>query len=197
MRPRAISTVLSLIKTALFALQSLCKEKFNSHIQLQSDNSTTVACINNKGSTKPACNDIARDIWCLERHNFVSAVHIAGSSNIEADFESWVDRHEIEWRLDERLFQSIVRKLDGYDIDLFASRVNAQLKSYVSWRPDPDAMAVDAFTLDWSKIRAFCFPPFSLTSRVLQMLELCQAECMIVVPFRKTRVWFTKLLNYW
>ena len=39
----------------------------------------------------------------------------------------------------------------------FASRVNAQLKSYVFWRPDPDAMAVDAFTLDWSKFRAFCF----------------------------------------
>ena len=37
------------LKAALFALQSLCKEKFNSHIQLQSDNSTTVACITIKG----------------------------------------------------------------------------------------------------------------------------------------------------
>ena len=50
-----------------------------------------------------------------------------------------------------------MRKLGGCDVDLFASRVNAQLKSYVSWRPDPDAMAVDAFTLDWSKFRAFVF----------------------------------------
>ena len=87
-------------------------------------------------------------MWCLERHNFVSAVHIPGSTNIEAECESRVDRHEIEWRLDERVFQSIVRKLGGCDVDLFASRVNAQLKSYVSWRPDPDAMAVDAFALD-------------------------------------------------
>ena len=86
---------------------------------------------NNKGNTKPACNDITRDIWlwCLERHNFVSAVHIPGSTYIEAEFESRVDRHEIEWRLDERFFQSIVRKLGGCDVDLFASRVNAQLKS--------------------------------------------------------------------
>ena len=98
-----------------------------------------------------------------------------------------------------RVFQSIARKLGGCDGDLFASRVSAQLKSYVSWRPDPDAMAVDAFTLDWSKFRAFCFP-FSLISRVLQTLELCLAECVIVVPFtgfRTTLVWFTKLLNYW
>ena len=103
--------------------------------------------------------------------------HIPGSTYIEAEFESRVDRHEIEWRLDERFFLSIVRKLGGCDVDLFASRVNAQLKSYVSWRPDPDAMAVDVFTLDWSKFRAFCFPPFSLISRVLQTLDLSGRVC--------------------
>ena len=48
-----------------------------------------------------------------------------------------------------------MRKLGGCDVDLFASRVNAQLKSYVSWRPDPDVMALDAFTLGWSKFRGF------------------------------------------
>ena len=38
------------LKAALFALQSLCKEKFTRiYIQLQSDNSTTVACITIKG----------------------------------------------------------------------------------------------------------------------------------------------------
>ena len=95
-----------------------------------------------------------------------------------------------------KVFQSIVRKLGGCDVDLFASRVNAQLKC-VSWRPDPDAVAVDAFTLDWYKFRAFCFPPFSLIPSVLQTLELCQADCVIVMPFRTTPVWFTKLLNYW
>ena len=76
-----------------------------------------------------------------------------------------------------------MRKFGGCDVDLFASRVNAQLKSYVSWRPGPDAMDYDAFTLIWSNFRAFCFPPFSLISRVLQTLEPCQAECVIVVPF--------------
>ena len=65
-------------------------QKIIFHIQLQSDNSTTVACINSNGSIKPVCNDIARDIWlwCLERHYFVSAVHIPRSTNIEAGFES-------------------------------------------------------------------------------------------------------------
>ena len=54
-----------------------------------------------------------------------------------------------------RVFQSIMRKLGGCDIDLFASRVNAQLKS-VSWRPDPDAMAV-AFTWIGPNLELFAF----------------------------------------
>ena len=37
-------------------------QKLTLTYKLQSDNSTTVACINNNGSIKPACNDIARDI---------------------------------------------------------------------------------------------------------------------------------------
>ena len=90
-----------------------------------------------------------------------------------------------------------MRKFGGCDADLFASRVNAQFKSYVSWRPDPDAMDVDAFTLNWSNFRAFLFPPFSLISNVLQKLEPCQAECVIVVRFWTTQVWFSKLINCW
>ena len=90
-----------------------------------------------------------------------------------------------------------MRKFGGCDVDLFASRVNAQLKSYVSWRPDPGAMDVNAFTLNWSSFRAFCFPSFGLISRVLKTLELCQVECVIVVPFWTSWVWFTKLFNCW
>lgn len=32
-----------------------------------------------------------------------------------------------------------------FQTDLFASRLNFETKSYVSWFPDPDALAVDAF----------------------------------------------------
>ncbi|KXJ29146.1 hypothetical protein AC249_AIPGENE16964 [Exaiptasia diaphana] len=48
------------------------------------------------------------------------------------------------------------------NIGLFASRLTYQLDQYVSWRPDPQASFTDAFTLDWSKFRAYAFPPFAL-----------------------------------
>ena len=48
------------------------------------------------------------------------------------------------------------------EIDLFASRINNQFTKYVSYKPDPSALAIDAFTLDWSKLMFYAFPPFSV-----------------------------------
>ena len=38
--------------------------------------------------------------------------------------------------------------VESPNIDLFASRLNYQLKPDVSWMPDQEACHVDAFTLD-------------------------------------------------
>ena len=43
----------------------------------------------------------------------------------------------------------------------------AQLLSFVSWRPDPEAMATDAFTIAWSGLKAYANPPWSLVGWVL------------------------------
>ena len=147
-------------------------------------------------STKPACSDIASDVWlwCLSTNNFVTAVHLPGCTNIEADFESRTDRHQIERHLNPIVFQGITLQLGICDMDLFASRVNAQLNKYVSWKPDPGAFAVDVFTLDWSGFRTFCFPPFSLTPRVLQKVEASEADC-VLVPMWTTQAWFSKLFR--
>lgn len=48
-------------------------------------------------------------------------------------------------------FKKIVSILGQPDIDLFASRVNAKCSLYISWKPDPDAWNINAFTGDWSK----------------------------------------------
>ena len=54
------------------------------------------------------------------------------------------------WQLEHRVVQIIIVNIEVYDTpcrDLFASRLNKQLDRYVSWHPDPDAKAVDAFSL--------------------------------------------------
>ena len=82
----------------------------------------------------------------------------------------------IEWTLDKNVFDNIVRLYGLPEIDLFASRLNAQLPIYVSWMPDPTAWAVDAFTLDWGRMNFYAFPPFSLVPRCLQKIRQDKAR---------------------
>ena len=45
-------------------------------------------------------------------------------------------------------------------LDLFASRINYQIHRYISWKPDPKALATDAFSIKWNTEFYFVFPPF-------------------------------------
>ena len=52
-------------------------------------------------------------------------------------------------------------------MDLFASKWNAQLPIFVSWRPQPNSWRVNAFNLSWSSLMGYAFPTFSLILRCL------------------------------
>ena len=52
------------------------------------------------------------------------------------------------------------------EIDLFTSRLNAQFTYVVAYTPDPGAVAIDAFFLDWSTLNFYAFPPFSVIPAV-------------------------------
>ncbi len=43
---------------------------------------------------------------------------------------------------------------------MFASAINHKLDSYVAWQPDPHALHIDAFTLNWNGKNIYLFPPF-------------------------------------
>ena len=81
------------------------------------------------------------------------------------------------------------------EIDLFASRLNCQMKSFISWHPDPKSFAVDAFTENWGLWMIFVFPPFSLIQRVLSKVERDQATGLLIVPHWPTAVWYPQMLR--
>ena len=67
-----------------------------------------------------------------------------------------------EWKLNHALFQKIVEKFGKQVIDLFATRINKQLDRYVSWHPQPQSTAINAFSLTWDNSYFYMFPSFSL-----------------------------------
>ena len=52
------------------------------------------------------------------------------------------------------------------DIDLFTSRLNYKFKSFVVFKPDPEACAINEFSTSWSKYSFYAFPPFSIFPKV-------------------------------
>lgn len=186
------------LKAVLFTLQSLCSTEQGTHIRARIDNTTAVAYINNMGGTKSLiCNEIAKEIWhwCIIREIWISAEHLPGSQNVEADKESRVFHDNTEWMLDSYIFNLVCKRLGEVDIDLFASRLNKQIVPYVSWRPDPGALFIDAFSSNWANNIFYAFPPFSLLSRCLQKIEMDEAVGTIIVPCWPTQPWFPKLMR--
>lgn len=185
------------LKAAFFALKIFANNMYNCEILLRIDNVTAISCINRMGSIKyKHFNSISREIWdwCERRKITVFASYINTIDNYEADYLSRKKFTDTEWELCDTAYQKIYEYFGQADVDLFASRTNAKCTVYVSWKNDPDAWVVDAFTISWSKMFFYAFPPFSLILRMLQKIISDEAEGIVVVPYWPTQPWFP-LLN--
>ena len=127
-----------------------------------SDNTTAVSYINAMGCKSLECNSLTQEIWnwAIVRNIWLSATHIPGSSNDAAVQLSRDLKLDLEWMLSVHVFKRIVALFGQPDIHLFASRRNAQVETYVSWKPHPMAKFVDAFTVDWTQFFLLCISPF-------------------------------------
>ena len=68
------------------------------------------------------------------------------------DTESRKHEYHLEWKLNEIYFRQIPYWFGkNPEIDLFASRINYQVKPFVSYKPDPQAFAVNDFLLNWNR----------------------------------------------
>ena len=182
---------------AFLALKSFCSNCNNLHVKLNLDNTTAVAYISHMGGSKSHdCNGLAKELWlwCIARSIWVSVAHLPGVQNVTADRKSRHFQDETEWMLNEDIFHTLCDEYNP-EIDLFASRLNAQLPRYVSWKPDPEAEAVDALSYNWGGIRFYAFPPFCIIGKCLKKISEDSAEGMMIVPKWPTQPWFPQLLH--
>ena len=56
-------------------------------------------------------------------------------------------------------------------------------------------MYIDAFSIDWSDLKFYAFPPILVIARVLSKVKQDSAEGIIVVPFWPTQVWYPVMLK--
>lgn len=183
------------------ALKGFAKDIKNSYILLRADNTTAISYINRMGGIQfPHLNTLSRQIWqwCEKRNIWLFASYINTKDNYEADEESRKSNPDTECELSNRAFKLITEQLGQPNIDLFASRANAKCSNFVSWRKDPEATFIDAFTLNWNNHFFYAFPPFPLLLKCLQKIEQDKATGILIFPYWPGQAWYPllkKLVN--
>ena len=158
-----------------------------------------MSVINNRGTNhSEQCNEVTRNVWLLcQQHNiWLTAAHIPGKQNITADQESRNQNVDTEWTLNLNYLSTALSKLHfSPQVDLFVSRLNEQFHTYVSYKPDPYARHIDAFTISWTNEKFYCFPPFSCILKAIRRIIQDKATGILVVPDWPTQSWYSLLLQ--
>lgn len=175
-----------------YALLALKLER-DQRILLRVDNTTAIAYVNNYGGMgNYQCHEVAKAIWqwCEARRIYIKATYIASKLNTEADHLSRLDMtDQSDFSLGHSYYQSICNELFYPEVDLFATHLTAKCKNYVSWKSDPGASEIDAFTIPWRE-KFYAFPPFNLVGKVLNKIENDNVYGILIVPNWPTQAWF-------
>ena len=181
-----------------FAVQTFSKGKQDIHVHLKMDNTTAVAYVNHLGGTRStALAEKARQLWmwCLDRRITISAEYLPGENNVTADFQSRVLTSSAEWKLNPAKFNMLAQVLGPCRVDLFATRLNTQLREYIAWKPDPFAIAADALQVPWTGLQGYAFPPFCLIGKCLRKVEEERSTILLVAPVWPHQAWYPLLLE--
>lgn len=164
-------------------------------VRWRSDNKAAVATARNLRSRATRLQRVAQQLAraMLETGIRLQVSYIPGVLNGEADFES---RGRLRGLVDHRLRRDVYRWLAwgrSIEVDMFASRASRLHSRYCSAQPDPQAMAVDAFTQRWAVMgSAWMHPPWVLIGTVIRKVEAEGACATVLVPRWRTATWWNE-----
>ena len=185
------------LHAVLYSVMAAAPRLRNSVVLVETDNSTTMAYVNHLGGRSRFLSAVAHRLWSVTNSYGITlrAVHRPGVENRRADLLSRWRQDSTDLKLDPRLFRLADRKWGPHTVDLFATRLNTQLARFVSWRPDPEAAAVDAFQFPLSGENPWCFPPEALIPRLLGLLTRQRATVTLVAPQWPGKPWWPDLIR--
>ena len=93
------------------------------------------------------------------------------------------------------VFQKITKYWGHVTVDLFANLWNCQVQSFYSWRPQPQAMVLDALTQPWPQKGGYAFPPWVLIPKVIQKIRKNILEIILITPIWPKTCWFSHLVE--
>ena len=187
------------LRAVRLALQELGPLVQGRSLRLLADNTTAVAYIRNQGGTHSLSLFLeARDLlqWCAAQDIILHPFFLPGHLNSLADlFSRQSQVLGTEWTLHVAVFRRLHQLVPSLSVDLFATRLNHQLPAFVSPCPDPLAWAVDAFSLEWTEMVPYAYPPTKLIPEVLKKLRRSPIRLYLVAPHWPNQAWYPEVLD--
>ena len=181
------------------SLEHFSQDLMGQDVLLLSDNSTAVSCLFRQGTYRSEMlMSLSQEIleFCQSLQISLVPQHLSGELNVLADRHSRRGPVGSEWSLDASTFQWLSSLAGPFQVDLFATRDNAQLPAFVSPFPDPLALGIDAFSLSWETWQSiYLFPPVKLLHRVVPLLSVFRGRGVLVAPLYPPSGWFPALLQ--
>ena len=186
------------LKTIQLTLQYFIKEVKNHTVLVWSDNTSAIACLRNQGTLySDPLLALSKEIleFCSLQNIALVPRHLKGVLNVLADQGSRDHPIETEWTLDSTTFLWILQLPTLLpEVDLFATRDNAQLQTFVSPCPDSLAAGSDALTIDWNRWSSInLFPPPSILPKIIPLLENFKGQGVLIAPLCVASGWFQSL----
>ncbi|CAJ0928111.1 unnamed protein product [Ranitomeya imitator] len=133
--------------------------------------------------------------WAEENRSMISAVHIPGVENWEADFLSRQVLDSGEWSLYPEIFHQICCRWGTLDVDLMPSRLNSKVLNFIARSHDPAAIEVDALVHSWHRFQLpYIFPPLPLLQRVIKKIRAEGIPVILIAPDWPRRAWYAELV---
>ena len=184
------------LKSVLFALRINAEKWKDKTVRVRTDNITTRAFVNKQGGTILHLHRLAHELYqiCQKYRIRLLAEYVPGKENVTADDLS--RRHDrYDWKLSPTIFRTLSQRWGPLYLDLFATRISRQTKRFFSWKPDPEAEAVDAFYQPWPKKGGYANPPWVLLNRVLRKVKMERCELVLITPLWRNQSWWPELLS--
>ena len=179
----------------LMGLHSFSEHIRNKHVQVLSDNISTVAYLNKLGGSSKELSDLATTICVLveELNIKITVAHIRGVLNVRADgLSRIVSRHE--WELHQRTFMYIDSIWGPHSCDRFATFLNHKVEMYNSWGFDPGTSGINALAQsNWKNHNNFVNAPFGLINKVIDVIQKQEAMATVIAPWWPAQTWFHRL----
>ncbi len=193
------------LETVFLALKRFQRCLCGAHILVQTDSTTVMHYLNRAGGTRSRCLDWnVREIihWYLSMRMTLSAEHISGQDNVEADHLSQFRNKNpqglecsTKWSLDRRITNQLFDIWDQPTIDLFATRLNNEVEAFFSCFPHPLALQGTSLQTDWLNDLLYMYPTVLLLSLALHEVIREEAQVIVILPWWQQRGWFPIVLQ--